>query len=71
MFTDAYDKAWQPSTAPFMTAVITFADVQGKTRVTSRALHWTAADRAKHEQMGFHQGWGESMDKVAEGRAKK
>ena len=42
-----------------MTAVITFADVGGgKTAYKAVALHATEADREKHEQMGFHDGWG-------------
>ena len=34
----------------------------GKTRYTAQALHWTVADGEKHQQMGFHKGWGESLD---------
>src|SRR5215218_6067993 len=45
VFTDAYTKAWAPSEKPFMTVVLTFEDVGGKTRYTARAQHWTVADR--------------------------
>jgi len=65
VFTDAYTKAWEPSAKPFMTAIMTFADEGGKTRYTARALHWTAADRKTHEDMGFHQGWGQCADQLA------
>jgi uncharacterized protein YndB with AHSA1/START domain len=65
VFTDAYAKAWEPSAKPFMTAIITFADEGGKTRYTARALHWTAADRKTHEDMGFHRGWGQCADQLA------
>ena len=65
VFTDAYTKAWEPSAKPFMTAIITFADEGGKTRYTARALHWTAEDRKTHEDMGFHQGWGQCADQLA------
>ncbi|HSE75379.1 MAG TPA: SRPBCC family protein [Dongiaceae bacterium] len=65
VFTDAYTKAWEPSAKPFMTAIITFADEGGKTRYTARALHWTAADRKTHEDMGFHRGWGQCADQLA------
>ena len=42
-----------------MTAVITFADLgNGKTAYKAVALHKDAADREKHEQMGFNEGWG-------------
>jgi uncharacterized protein YndB with AHSA1/START domain len=65
VFTDAYTSAWEPSAKPFMTAIITFADEAGKTRYTARVLHWTAADRKAHEDMGFHQGWGLCTDQLA------
>ena len=55
VFTNAYTKAWEPSEKPFMTAILTFEDMDGKTRYTARVLHWTVADREAHEKMGFHQ----------------
>ena len=59
VFTDAYTRAWQPSAHPFMTAIVTFEDAGGgKTLYTARARHWTQQDRERHEQMGFHEGWG-------------
>jgi uncharacterized protein YndB with AHSA1/START domain len=65
VFTDAYEPGWEPAADPFFTAIITFEALPaGKTRYTARALHWTAANREKHEQMGFHQGWGESLDRL-------
>ncbi|MGE0666544.1 MAG: SRPBCC family protein [Sphingomonadales bacterium] len=66
VFTDAYVSAWQPSDKPFMTAIVTFEDEGGKTRYTARALHWTAEDRKAHEDMGFHEGWGQCADQLAE-----
>src|SRR4029453_502045 len=42
-----------------MTAVVPFADAGGgKTIYKAVALHKDAADREKHEQMGFNEGWG-------------
>lgn len=64
VFTDAYDVGWVPCPGIFFTAIITFADVGGKTKCTVRALHWTAESRAAHEKMGFHHGWGESLDRL-------
>ncbi|MDE1169040.1 MAG: SRPBCC family protein [Pseudomonas sp.] len=66
IFTDAFQPGWVPSPRAFMTAVITLEDVDGKTRYTARALHWTAADRQAHEEMGFHEGWGQSLDRLVE-----
>src|SRR5690242_19752064 len=53
VFTDAYTHAWEPSEEPFMTVILTFDDLDGKTGYTARVRHWTVADREKHEQMGF------------------
>lgn len=64
VFTDAYTEAWIPSAKPFMTATITFADEGGKTRYTAVVRHWTAEDKAQHEQMGFHDGWGKATDQL-------
>jgi uncharacterized protein YndB with AHSA1/START domain len=63
--TDAYSSAWIPSAKPFMTAIMTFADEAGQTRYTARARHWSAEDRAAHEAMGFHEGWGQCADQLA------
>ncbi|HET9534514.1 MAG TPA: SRPBCC family protein [Mesorhizobium sp.] len=62
--TDAYTSAWEPSDKPFMTVVLTFEDVDGKTRYTARAKHWTIEDREAHEKMGFHEGWGQCTDQL-------
>jgi uncharacterized protein YndB with AHSA1/START domain len=65
VFTDAYDTGWQPSPDIFFTAITTFESLSGgKTKYTARALHWTVGNREKHEKMGFHQGWGESLDRL-------
>lgn len=69
--TDAYTKAWEPSGKPFMMMVLTFEDAgAGKTKYTARVLHWSAADREAHEEMGFHQGWGKCAEQLEEIAAK-
>lgn len=70
VFTDAYTAAWEPSEKPFMTGILTFADEGGKTRYTATVRHWTAEDKAQHEAMGFHVGWGIATDQL-EALAKK
>jgi uncharacterized protein YndB with AHSA1/START domain len=67
VFTDAYTGDWLPRTdgKPFMTAIITFEDEDGKTRYTARVRHWSAEDKAAHEEMGFHAGWGQCADQLA------
>ena len=65
--TDAYTAAWQPSEKPFMTTVLTFERLEGnKTRYTARCLHWSAESRAEHEAMGFHEGWAQVAEQLAE-----
>lgn len=66
VFTDAFSSGWEPSPDIFFTAVTTFEPLSGnRTRYTARALHWTKASREQHERMGFHHGWGESIDRLA------
>ena len=65
VFTDAFTAGWVPSAKPFMTGIISFADEAGGTRYDARVLHWSAEDRALHEEMGFHDGWGRATDQLA------
>jgi uncharacterized protein YndB with AHSA1/START domain len=65
VLTDAYTSAWIPSAKPFMTVILTFEDEGGKTRYTARVRHWTAEDKAAHEKMGFHGGWGLCTDQLS------
>lgn len=64
VITDACTRAWEPSDHPFMTTVCSFEDEGGSTRYTARVKHWTAADRDRHEEMGFYDGWGRSTDQL-------
>ncbi|HEY9567803.1 MAG TPA: SRPBCC family protein [Thalassobaculum sp.] len=64
--TDAYTAAWQPAEKPFMTVILTFEDEGGRTRYTARCLHWTAEDCDAHENMGFHEGWAQVAEQLAE-----
>jgi uncharacterized protein YndB with AHSA1/START domain len=65
VFTDAYTSAWVPSSKPFFTCILTFANENGQTRYTARARHWTAEDCAAHEKMGFRDGWGIATNQLA------
>lgn len=65
VFTDAYTGDWEPSEEPFLTVILTFEDRGGKTQYTARVRHWTVADREKHEQMGFHEGWTQCAEQLA------
>lgn len=59
VFTDAYTEGWKPAPDPFMTAIIEFEDhPEGGTAYTATARHRSADARQRHEDMGFHDGWG-------------
>lgn len=65
VFTDAFEPGWLPHPDAFFTAIVTFEALPGgRTRYTARALHWTTANCERHAKMGFHQGWGESLDRL-------
>lgn len=65
--TDAFTEGWIPSGKPFMVAQTTFEELPGgRTKYTARAMHWNAESKAEHEKMGFHEGWGQTADQLAE-----
>lgn len=66
VFTDAYGADWVPSAKPFMTVTVDFVPWKDGCFVNSWARHWTVEDRQAHEAMGFHSGWGEAADRLAE-----
>jgi uncharacterized protein YndB with AHSA1/START domain len=45
-------------------ATISFEPDGEKTRYTATVRHWSEADRARHEQMGFHPGWNKCADQL-------
>ena len=50
-----------------MTAVVTLADAgDGRTLYRAVALHKDKADRDRHEQMGFEDGWGTCAGQLEE-----
>lgn len=50
-----------------MVAQTTFEELPGGgTKYTARAMHWNAESKAEHEKMGFHEGWGQTADQLAE-----
>ena len=65
VFTDAFVSAWEPSETPFMTVSLTFEEAGGATLYTAVVRHWTLIDRKRHEDLGFHDGWGRCADQMA------
>ncbi len=67
VFTDAFVSAWEPSTEAFMVGTVTMADAgDGRTLYTAAVRHWSAEARARHEAMGFYEGWGKATDQLEE-----
>lgn len=69
VFTDAFTGDWAAKDgAPFMVAILTFepegGPEHGKTRYTATCRHWNEADKRKHEEMGFREGWGIAADQL-------
>jgi len=59
--TDAITPDTFEPAGPFMVAEVTFEDLGGgKTRYRAVARHWTEETKKQHEQMGFHEGWGQT-----------
>ncbi|MEX2530052.1 MAG: SRPBCC family protein [Gemmatimonadota bacterium] len=66
VFTDALGPAYRPQPEPFMTAEILIEPEGSGTRYRAIARHADPAARAKHEEMGFAEGWGTALDQLLE-----
>ena len=66
VFTTVMTEGWQP-TDPWLaiTAVMTFEAKDGGTLYSARVLHKTPEDSAKHQEMGFYEGWGTAIGQLA------
>lgn len=66
VWTDALLPGYRPSEEPFFTAMITL-EAKGKgTRYVATAIHRDPEGRARHEEMGFYDGWGQCLDQLVE-----
>jgi uncharacterized protein YndB with AHSA1/START domain len=66
VWTSALAPGYRPresSDIPF-TAVITLEPQDGCTKYTALTIHRDEAGRKKHEDMGFHKGWGKAFDQL-------
>jgi uncharacterized protein YndB with AHSA1/START domain len=66
VWTDSLGPLFRPNTEAFMTAEITMEAVEGGTRYRALVRHKNPEDRAKHEEMGFFQGWGTCLTQLEE-----
>ena len=66
VFTDTLLPGYRPSPNPFFTAVLTLEPAGKGTRYVAIAIHGNDETRKKHEEMGFHQGWGTVVEQMVE-----
>ncbi|MBS0223932.1 MAG: SRPBCC family protein [Proteobacteria bacterium] len=66
IWTDALLPGFRPSANPFFTAIVELEPSGKGTRYTATAIHRDEDGRKKHEEMGFHQGWGTVLDQLVE-----
>jgi uncharacterized protein YndB with AHSA1/START domain len=69
VFTDALLPGYRPAPESFFTAVISMEPTgpDGRyTRYVARALHADPEARKRHEDMGFHDGWGAALDQLVD-----
>ncbi|WP_448467669.1 SRPBCC domain-containing protein [Martelella sp. AMO21009] len=57
---------WRPAANDFATATITLSDRPNGPKYRAQALQESRADREKHEELGFHDGWGTVVAQLAE-----
>nr|QLH55413.1 activator of Hsp90 ATPase 1 family protein [Archangium gephyra] len=65
VFTNSLVGGWRPAEEPFMTAIITLREHPQGTDYVAHVMHKSNADRAMHEKMGFHDGWGTVTEQLA------
>lgn len=65
VFTNAFAPSWIPQD-PFMVVIVTFEPEGSGTRYTARVRHWNEETLKRHEEMGFHEGWGIVTGQLAE-----
>ncbi len=66
VFTTVMTEGWQP-VDPWLalTAILTFEPQDGGTLYAARVLHKSPEDSAKHDAMGFYEGWGTAINQLA------
>jgi uncharacterized protein YndB with AHSA1/START domain len=64
VWTDALLPGYRPSENPFLTAILTLEPRGEGTLYIATAIHRDEASKQKHEEMGFHDGWGKALDQL-------
>lgn len=71
VWTDALEADFRPTRReahlPFRFTAIILLEPHGKgTKYKAIAMHPDEASRTKHEEMGFHEGWGKALEQLVE-----
>jgi uncharacterized protein YndB with AHSA1/START domain len=66
IMTDTLLAGYRPSANPFFTAILELAKNGNGTRYKAIAIHGNDEARKKHEEMGFHEGWGTVVSQMVE-----
>lgn len=66
VFTDALLPGYRPSPSPFFTTILSLEPKGDGTRYVATAMHAEPDARARHEEMGFAEGWGQCLDQLVE-----
>jgi uncharacterized protein YndB with AHSA1/START domain len=67
VFTDTLEPGFRPSANPFFTAVLELTPTgKESTHYKAIAIHKDADGAKKHEEMGFHDGWGTVVKQMVE-----
>lgn len=64
VWTDAVGPEFRPNAESFMTVDISMEAAASGTRYRALVRHKSDADRQKHEEMGFHDGWGTCLNQL-------
>ena len=66
-FTDAYQEGFAPNETAFLTSCVEFSDApDNRTRMVWGARHSNEADKQKHLEMGFKDGWSAAAGQLEE-----
>ncbi|NUJ78917.1 SRPBCC family protein [Methylocystis sp. FS] len=67
VFTSMLVGGWRPA-SPWLafTAILTMADEGSGTRYVARVMHKDAAERRRHEELGFYDGWSACITQLEE-----
>jgi uncharacterized protein YndB with AHSA1/START domain len=66
VFTDTMTEGFRPSINPFFTGMVEIIPEGKGTRYRATAIHKDEEIKKKHEDMGFHEGWGKALDQLVE-----